>query len=1763
MFRRLHKFNPLDGFLFLIVLIFLQGAVFAESVTLQWDPNSEADLAGYNLYRSSSSGFGYSKVNSGLIPSTSYTDNSVAVGATYYYVCTAVNTSGLESGYSNEVSYSAGPSNTPPVAINDSASTPQNTSVMVNVLSNDQDADGDPLQVTAVTQPAHGSAGFNASTVTYVPAAGYVGNDVFSYTISDGNGGTDTAAVSVVVTFVNHSPTAVDDAATANEDASAYITVTANDSDPDGDSIQVTQAGSAAHGTTTILSSSIVRYTPAANYHGPDGFGYTIADSHGATASATVSVTVNSVNDSPVAQNDSASTIDQAAVTVSVLANDSDVDGDTLSVTSVTQPSHGSSVVSGSTSVRYTPQVGYEGSDSFTYIVGDGHGGSATGTVTVAVTKTSNSAPTAAGDNASVQEDGSVLVNVTANDSDPDGDALSVTLVGSPAHGTAKVASASSVRYTPAANYHGPDSFTYTISDGNGGTATAGVSVTVASVNDAPTAHNDSATTSEDQPVTVSVLANDEDVDGDTLQVTSVGHPSHGTAVADAGGSVTYTPAAGYHGPDSFSYAINDGHGGTSSATVSVTVNSVNDPPTAVADSVTIQEDTSASIQVLANDSDPDGDTLTLVSVTTPQHGTAVIQSGAIRYTSLADYHGSDAFSYTISDGHGATATGNVSVTVSSVNDPPVAGDDDVTTSEEQTVTVAVLANDSDADGDTLSVLNLGTPSHGTVVLNANQTVTYTPAANDQGSDSFGYTVSDGHGGSDGAVVTVTVTAVSDAPQANDDLATTPEDTAAIVPVLANDTDPDGDTLTVASVTQPSHGTAALEGTSAVRYTPAANYHGSDSFIYTVSDGSQTDMASVLITVNSVNDTPVAQNDTASTEGNQAVSIAVLANDSDVDGDVLTVTSLTQPSHGSATIVGGATVTYTPQSGFSGPDTFSYTIQDGQGGTAGATVTVNVNFVNRPPVAVDDSVSTPEDQELIFNPLANDSDPDEDALSITSVGSASHGTVSVQSATSVRYAPAANYHGPDSFSYTVADTHGGTATGQVTLTVTSVNDAPTAVNDAAATGVGEAVSIPVLANDSDPDGDTLTVTSVGNAPHGDVAILSGQTLTYTPKPNFQGGTDTFTYTISDGQGGTATASVTVTVNTRQNTAPAAAADAATTPEDQSVTIAVLANDSDPDSDTLRVETVTEPAHGTAVIQNATTVLYSPAANYFGKDSFSYVVADGQGGTAEATVDVTVTAVNDAPVPVDDQVSVAGNGSVLVPVLANDTDPDGDTLNVAVVGSPLHGQTALEDSDMIRYTPAEGYVGTDSFTYQVSDGQVTRNAQVTVQVILSSQQATPLIFPASVDTGASSYFSNTYVGVGLFNPGASYEYVSVKSHNQNGGQLAQQRLSSPLPPKGQMAFQTGELSMLTPDSISLSVAADSGRLQGFFMVGDYNSRRLDGVGAKLDVADSLYFPMVHEGPTESTLIQMINPSESVAQLVLQLRGRDGHLVDQVTALVAPGGSFMGTAKEIFGADGSVGEGYVHVSADTPVCGYEVVASQKNLSAASGRRAVSASRLVAPHFFVDSDGGNSVLRVLNAGAQPDEATVRVYDESGGVLAEKVIALPVGQLQLVPAAEIFGLGNHKPASIVSGSVELEIAEPTPVVASVDFSGFAGKSATSVPMVEDGYTETIFPQVAQTADGSIFTGLAVLNPSSEAVSVTVEAYSEDGLLVAVRDFDLAPHSRKVDLLNSVPLFGPDFNQIKGHLRVRSTGKVASYAIFGDARGEFLSTIEGQQDVQ
>jgi VCBS repeat-containing protein len=636
---------------------------------------------------------------------------------------------------------------------------------------------------------------------------------------------------------------------------------------------------------------------------------------------------------------------------------------------------------------------------------------------------------------------------VLDNDSDGDGDGLTAVLDTTVATGTLSFNINGSFIYTPTLNFCGIDSFTYHATDGSLDSSAAMVTLDVACVNDAPIATGESYTTTEDMPLTgvaPGVLGNDSDVDGDGLTAVLDTDVTSGTLALSSDGSFVYTPNNNYCGPDSFTYHAFDGQANSNNVSVMIEIACVNDAPVAGDDAYNTSEDTPLTISapgILTNDSDVEGSSLTAVLDTTVTTGTLSFNSnGSFTYTSPANWYGVTTFTYHAHDGLLASNTAVVTLTVTSINKPPIAFVDSYTATEDIVLSVAVsgvLSNDMDMEGDILTAVLDSDVTTGTLTLNSNGSFVYTPTLNFCGTDSFSYHAHDGQAGSNIAAVALHVTCVNDAPMAMADSYSVWEDSSLnSLSVLANDSDVEGDTLSLTAVTSPTNGTATLSGT-AILYTPNANFAGMDVFTYTVSDGQLTDTAVVTLSVDNQNDAPTAVDDSYSIDEDSGSQVLdVLANDNDIDvGDSLSVTAVAVPTNGTA-VLSGTIILYTPAFNFFGTDVFSYTISDGQL-TDTAVVTVMVNAVNDAPTAVADSYTIDQNSSNnVLTVLGNDSDIEGDTLTIVSVSGVENGTA-VISGTTILYTPNLGFVGSDTLTYTISDGEL-TATATVTITVVQV-----------------------------------------------------------------------------------------------------------------------------------------------------------------------------------------------------------------------------------------------------------------------------------------------------------------------------------------------------------------------------------------------------------------------------------------------------------------------------------------------------------------------------------------------------------------------------------------------------------------------------------------------------------------------------------------------------------------------------------------------------
>jgi len=932
------------------------------------------------------------------------------------------------------------------------------------------------------------------------------------------------------------------------------------------------------------------------------------------------------------------------------------------------------------------------------------------------------------------EDSGAFTVDINATDEDP-ADTLTYEANSSnPSIATVGMIG-NTLTITPLPNANGDVNITVKVTDANGLSDSQTFTVNIAPVNDAPVLSNVTlpAINEDSNGTTVTLSATDADDDNLTFSATS--SDTNKATVGVSGTTLTITPLPNANGDVNITVTVSDGNGGTDSKTATLHINPVNDAPIANDDNITFPEDTSSGyIDVLANDSDPDGDSLTVILGGNPAGGTTTLNNNKILWIPGQNYYGKGSFTYQIIDGHGGTAIGTVNYIITPVNDAPVANDMNVSVNEDHNLTITLDA--SDVDGDSLTPIIVST-NHGTVSVVNDLNITYSPNLNYNGTDTFTYKVKDGNN-TESSVKTVTINVIpeNDPPvvPAGFEVNTT-EDTNVSIHLIASDSE--GDSLTY-QIHPPVHGTLQGEAPD-LTYVPNPNYFGDDSFTYVANDGhmDSTNVAEVVIHIAPVNDAPIANDDNATILEDTNVTINLVSNDVDKDNDTLTITALGVPANGVVVNNHNGTITYTPDSNFNGNESFSYTISDGNT-TATANVNIIVTAVNDAPVANDDNVSVEEDNSTTINVLANDSDLEDDALSVESITSAIHGNANLDSSGNITYTPNPNYNGDDSFTYTVSDGNL-TSTATVHITVTAVNDAPVA-NDSAI-NAAKNITYTGLLNATDVEGDSLTyqIVSDSNA-NGTVTITDANTgaFTYTPTSDFTGDAN-FTFKVNDGTVDSNTATVTIHVADRVVNV-VANDDTVTINEDNNVTIDVLANDvstyADDNSNASGtiVSAVSNSAHGTVTIDTTNyTIKYVPDANYNGQDTFTYTARSASGNEDNATVTINITSVNDAPVLDESNLQdhTIDEDTPPITVELNATDADiGDSLTFDANSSNPNIAAVSVTGHTLTITPQPNANGDVNITVTVSDGHGGIDSKTSTLHINPVDD--PLIFTLSED-----------------------------------------------------------------------------------------------------------------------------------------------------------------------------------------------------------------------------------------------------------------------------------------------------------------------------------------------------------------------------------------------------------------------------------------------
>ena len=1249
--------------------------------------------------------------------------------------------------------------NNPPIAINDTINTTINIPVNTEVQLNDIDAENGIL-VTILDNshlPMNGLLTLDGNNIIYTPALSFNGTDQFNYVICDNGSPSLCDTATVIVIIGNTYPIAVNDTTFTDSNTPVNIDVLNNDFDPDGGLLIVTIDSTLLplNGLVSLENNEII-FTPTIDFTGIDSISYIICDGGTPSLCDTALIHIEVGNSSPIASDDTATTPSNTSILIPVQDNDLDTESGNLItlIDSLKLPLNGQVTISGN-DLLYIPNLNFTGIDRFDYILCDNGNPQkcSQATVTIAIT---NNPPIAINDTINTTINIPINAEVQLNDIDIENGILITMLDNShlPMNGLLTL-DGDNIIYTPALSFNGTDQFNYVICDNGSPSLCDTATVIVAIGNTYPIAVNDTTSINSNTPVNIDVLNNDFDPDGGLLIVTidSTMLPLNGLVTVE-NNEIIFTPISGFTGIDSISYIICDGGTPSLCDTALIHIEVGNSFPIASDDTATTTSNTSILIPVQDNDLDTESDNLiTLIdSLKLPLNGQVTINGNDLFYIPNLNFTGIDRFDYILCDDGNPQKCSQATVTIVVTNASPIAVNDTVYTSINNSINIAVLSNDSDRENGILitSLDTTNVPTSGLISLDGNRII-YIPTENSSGTDQFQYTICDN--GSpilcDTAIVWINI--INSQPIAANDTIFITSNTPISVNVLANDIDPDGGILRVRidSTLLPTNGLVTVNDTLIV-FTPTPGFTGTDSISYIICDDAVPSLCdTALVIIEAGNTTPVAEDDFAKTGISTPITIAILSNDFDPESGTLSVTIDSNNPVRNGTLVITTTdstsntqngalpqknylIIYTPITGYIGLDSFAYVLCDDGNPVLCDTAIVTIEIFNNPPVAIDDYIVTQEGNPITSSVLINDFDPDGDPLTVELLSNPAKGIVRFDDG-QYTYIPSLYENGRDSFTYILCEAIAPFQcdTAFVYIDIFPKNDPPIAINDINLTLENTATAGNVLTNDFDPEGDQINIARpiIMFPENGQVDLETNGDYIYRPDFLFIG-EDKFAYKICDDgiPSFCDTAYVIIHVigtDISNSRPPIGVNDYFQMLVNDQINGDIIGNDIAPSGAIISINTapISSPKNGTVEIASTGSFDFTPTRNRIGLETFEYEVCNVGASDLCDTVLVqieilpnignSIFATDDAAAGLEDEL-IQGN------ILVNDIDPEGDDkmLQTVPILPPSNGTLVLQENGDFSYQPNEDYNGPDNFIYEICDNGIPQACdRATVSLVL--------------------------------------------------------------------------------------------------------------------------------------------------------------------------------------------------------------------------------------------------------------------------------------------------------------------------------------------------------------------------------------------------------------------------------------------------------------
>ncbi|ELB2278894.1 tandem-95 repeat protein [Vibrio alginolyticus] len=1233
-----------------------------------------------------------------------------------------------------------------------------------DLLAGAMDIEGDNLTVEGVSYDGgDGILTDNGNgTYTFAPNENFNGDVNFSFDVSDG---TDTvsANIDVSVTPVDGAPVSGNLAYSVDEDGSIRLSqeqLLSQASDVEGDALTASNLSVDGNATVTQNDDGSFTITPDADFNGDIDISFDISDGTN-TVQATADLTVNPINDLPVPQDQQFSVEEDGTLQFTdadLLAGATDIEGDDLSVTGISyEGTDGVLTDNGDGTYSFAPNENFNGDVNFSFGVSDGTD-TVSANVDVSVTPV-NDPPVAGSTSYTVHEDNSITISdaqLLANSSDLEGDVSIDSVSYSGSDGVLQINGDGTYTFSPNENFNGEVTLDVVVADEEGATDATTAGITVLEVNDPPVAGPTSYTIDEDSVLTFSesqVLLNASDVEGDVELVGISYDGPDGIFTVNDDGTCSFAPNENFNGQVQLDVTIRDEDGAEVDTVINVNVLPINDAPVSGDLAYSVDEDGAITLsqeQLLSQASDIEGDGLTASDLTVDGNATVTANDdGSFTITPDADFNGDIDIQFNITDGTD-TIKATADLTVNPVNDLPVPQDQQFSVEEDGTLQFTdadLLAGATDIDGDNLTVDGISyTGSDGVLTDHGDGTYTFAPNENFNGDVSFSFGVSDGTE-TVPANVDVSVTPVNDPPVAGSTSYTVDEDNAITISdeqLLANSSDVEG-AVSIDSVTYSgTDGVFQDNGDGTYTFMPNENFSGDISLDVIVADEQGAiDETTAGITVIEVNDPPVAGPTSYTVDEDSVLTFSesqILANASDIEGDVELVGISYEGSDGIFTVNGDGTCSFAPNENFNGQVQLDVTIQDENGATVDTHINVDVLPINDPPVSGDLAYTINEDSSITLSQeqlLAKAGDIDSENLEAINLSTDDNATIQYNDDGSYTITPDENYNGDLDLTFDIIDNDGGSVQVGLDITVNPVNDLPQAQGQQFTVeedGTLLFTDADLLEGASDIDGDDLSIENVLYTGADGVLTDNGDgTYSFAPNENFNGDVQ-FTFDVSDGTGSTP-AFIDVSV-TPVNDPPVAGSTSYTVQEDGQITISdeqLLANSSDVEGDVALANVSYSGNDGSFVDNGDGTYTFTPNENFDGNISLDVTVIDQDGATDTTTAGIDVIAVNDAPETSGIQAEVDEDNAITITqeqLLANATDIEGDDLVASNLQTNDPDATIVANDDgSFTITHTENFNGELDFTYNISDGEndVLTTLDLTVNPVNDAPEAGDEIF----------------------------------------------------------------------------------------------------------------------------------------------------------------------------------------------------------------------------------------------------------------------------------------------------------------------------------------------------------------------------------------------------------------------------------------------------